>query len=160
MSIQWLLADSSLGGDRLQDTTSQLQRRLRSKAYDRLSLPPNYGSSIRGESRRRHAKRVTFATITVESKSQENEQAVSYISKRVDHDATSLTSVSTSILTVSSTASHSGADEEDPSIAPNLLPFREKLTSPTTPRLCKHAKATSTRGDLLPGTLLLMRISA
>ncbi len=158
MSIEWLLADSQLQ-DPIMDG-SQLQRQLRSKAYDRLSLPPDYGSSIPRESRRRQTKRVTFASITVDSKSQEHEQTVSYISKRVDHDAASLNSVSTSILTVSSTASQCGANEEDPSIAPSLVvSFREKLASPTTPRLCKHAKAASTEVDLLPGTLLLMRIS-
>jgi hypothetical protein len=105
---------------------------------------------------------VTFASITVDSKSQEHEQTVSYISERVDHDhdAASLASVSTSILTVSSIASQSRADEEDSSVAPSLVSFREELPSPTTPRLYEHAKAASIEGDLLPGTLLLMRISA
>lgn len=142
ISMQWLFGHSLLNGDKLEQhvvDSNQLQRQLCSKARKRLSFPRNNDSSNPQESPRKHTKRVTFSGITVHSSPRGHEHTVSYASGH-DNEVSTLTFTSSeSIVIVTSTV----RQPKDSSIAPN------RLSSPTTQGPLKHAKTSSTAGNLI-----------
>ena len=153
ISIQWLFGHSSLNGDQSEGhvvDSNQPQRQLRSKARKRLSRTRNNDSSKPRESPRKHTKRVTFSGITVHS------NPVSYASGPDNEISTlTFTSSSESFVIVSSTVRQPGTYKEDSGAGPN------RSSSPTAQGPRKHAKASSTLGDLilLPGKSSMIRIS-
>lgn len=127
ISIEWFFGTTIRSGDHEQNQTSDGGRRRPSlRPQHRLSLPPNYGSTPSSQhTSRKHVKRVSFASVTVQS-------YPPLVSISMVHDVVNLTSASSN--PIGATSLHPKMIEKNEVALPTpLLCQTENAAPPASP---------------------------